>query len=69
MHTNLARLGPRDPSNVNIDEYMEVEYWCEKFGCTEEELRTAVREAGTLVPRVRQKIHVLRVLRHVARRS
>jgi hypothetical protein len=40
--------GPKDSTKVSMDEQWEVDYWCEKFGVTEEELAEAVDEVGDL---------------------
>jgi len=38
--------GPKDSTKVSMDEQWEIDYWCEKFGVTEEELAEAVDEVG-----------------------
>ena len=35
-----------DRSRINLSQDYEIRYWCLKFGCTEEELRKAVRRVG-----------------------
>ncbi len=37
-----------DSKNINLEEYYEVEYWCEKFQVTPEILKRAVKESGTI---------------------
>ena len=41
--------GPKDSTKISMDEQWEIDYWCEKFGVTEEELAEAVDEVGDLV--------------------
>ncbi|WP_239469817.1 DUF3606 domain-containing protein [Archangium violaceum] len=41
-------------------------YWCRKFGCTESELREAVREVGTSAAAVEEYLKKLRLARHRA---
>lgn len=35
-----------DRSRVSLSQDYEVRYWSQKFGCTEDELREAVKRAG-----------------------
>ncbi|MCX7314519.1 MAG: DUF3606 domain-containing protein [Alphaproteobacteria bacterium] len=37
---------PADPTLVNVRERLEVEYRCQEWGCTEEELLDAVASVG-----------------------
>jgi hypothetical protein len=43
----------RDRSKVNVNEASEVTYWCTKFGCSETQLRAAVKMVGVTVSKVR----------------
>lgn len=43
-------------SRVNLSEESEVEYWTDRFGVSEEELRQAVREAGFIPGDVADKL-------------
>lgn len=43
-------------SRVNLSEDSEVEYWTDRFGVSEEELRKAVREAGFIPGDVADKL-------------
>lgn len=43
-------------SRVNLSEESEVEYWTDRFGVSEEELRKAVREAGFIPGDVADKL-------------
>ena len=47
MFDNLKKKIPQDASKVNVNESYEVIYWCKKFGCTEAQLKTAVKAVGT----------------------
>jgi hypothetical protein len=53
MPDDPINKGPADAKRVNVNEPHEVRYWCEKFNCTEEELRNAVRRAGVMVDKIR----------------
>lgn len=46
MPDDLDRRAPEDPKRININQDHEVEYWCDKFDCTEKQLRDAVRLVG-----------------------
>lgn len=43
----------QDRSKVNVSDPSEVSYWCNKFGCSETQLRYAVKTVGTTVSKVR----------------
>lgn len=43
----------KDRSRVNVNDPAEVTYWCEKFSCSETQLRTAVKTVGVLPSKVR----------------
>lgn len=43
----------KDRSRVNVSDAAEVTYWCEKFGCSQTQLRTAVKIVGVTVSKVR----------------
>ena len=43
---------PLDSSRINLGEPYEVNYWCEKFGCTKTELAAAVKAVGTSAAKV-----------------
>jgi hypothetical protein len=47
MADNLKIKEPVDGSKININEPYEVNYWCKKFGCTEAQLKAAVKAVGT----------------------
>jgi hypothetical protein len=37
---------PTDTKSVDLEEDWEATWWCDRFGCTEVELRNAVRKVG-----------------------
>jgi uncharacterized protein (DUF4415 family) len=43
---DLKNLVPADPSRVNLNEEWEVRYWTNRLGCTEKQLKEAVRQVG-----------------------
>ena len=43
----------KDRSRVSVNEATEVTYWCQKFGCSETQLRAAVKMVGVTVSKVR----------------
>jgi hypothetical protein len=48
MPDDLGDRGPRDRSRVNVYEDWEVSWWCDKWGCTREELKDAVDAVGVM---------------------
>lgn len=53
MSDNLGNRGPADRARVNVNESWEVRWWCNEFGCTEADLRAAVRAVGVMATAVR----------------
>lgn len=47
MADNLNERGPQDRSRVNVNEPWELQYWSRKFGVSEDQLKDAVKAAGT----------------------
>lgn len=56
MSDNLRDRGPADRSRVNVHEPYEVRYWTGKFGCTEAQLRAAVRAVGVMAADVERHL-------------
>lgn len=56
MVDDLTNRGPADRSRVNVNEDWERRWWCNEFGCTEQQLRDAVAEVGVSAEKVRQKL-------------
>ena len=40
-------LRPADPLRVDVTRYNEIRYWTREFKCTPDQLRAAVKAAGT----------------------
>jgi hypothetical protein len=53
MPTFRAKRGPFANDRVNPHERNELKYWCQKFACTEFELKNAVAAVGTSTDAVR----------------
>ena len=49
MPDDLTKRGPHDRARVNINQKHEIKGWCEKFKCSEEELKKAVEKVGDSV--------------------
>ncbi|MGZ5093388.1 MAG: DUF3606 domain-containing protein [Burkholderiales bacterium] len=47
---------PTDTSRVNLAEEWEVHWWCDRFGCTEVALRTAVDKVGPSADSVERQL-------------
>jgi len=47
-----SKTGRQDDSQINVNEDYEVKYWSKKFGVTSDELKDAVKAAGTSVAAV-----------------
>lgn len=44
-----SKKGKGDDSRINVHESYELQYWSEKFNVTTDQLRQAVKAAGTSV--------------------
>ena len=53
MAGELGKHGQRDAIRVNILEAQELQAWCAEFGCTADQLKTAVSRAGVMATDVR----------------
>ena len=49
MSDNLKRKKPEDPQKININQTWEIDYWCEKLGCSETKLCNAIDLVGPMV--------------------
>ena len=56
MADDLNNRGPADRARVNVNEDWERRYWAKEFGCTEDQLRAAVRDMGVMVDDLRRKL-------------
>ena len=54
MPDNKNITQPLDARRININEPYEVTYWCNKFGCTEQKLKEAVKKVGDSVEAVKK---------------
>lgn len=53
MADDKTNRGPADRARVNVNEDYELRYWMKELGCTEAQLRAAVKTAGVMVKDVR----------------
>ncbi len=56
MSDDLRNRGPKDRARVNVNEAWEMTYWCKEFGCTESQLKAAVKAVGVMVVDVRRHL-------------
>jgi Protein of unknown function (DUF3606) len=56
MADNTLFKGVQDRTRINLSEDYEVRYWCEKFGVTEDELRSAVKRVGNSAKAVENEL-------------
>jgi hypothetical protein len=56
MSDDLSNRGPADRSRINVNEAWEVSYWCKALGCTEQQLRDAVKSVGVMADAVRSHL-------------
>jgi hypothetical protein len=54
MADDKTKSGAADRNRVNVHEDYEVRHWTQKFGCTAEQLRAAVKAVGPMVKDVEQ---------------
>ena len=47
MPDDKTKKRPQDASRINLGQQYEIDYWCDKFCCSEEKLRKAVDAVGT----------------------
>ena len=47
MFGNLNIIYPQDAKRIDIYDPYEMQKWCKSLGCTEQELRAAVKAVGT----------------------
>ena len=46
MPDDPSKQGPTDRNRINVNQDYELQYWAEKFGVSQEQLKKAVRKAG-----------------------
>ena len=56
MRKKASRRKARDPTPVKIEPARELEYWTEKFRCTEQQLQKAVKKVGSNFEAVRAEL-------------
>ena len=56
MEDGLRYRGEPDSTPINLKAIGEVIHWCQRFGCTEAQLRAAVKVAGVSVGKVRKQL-------------
>ena len=56
MADNLQDRGPQDRNRINVNEEWELRYWTKELGLSPDELREAVKTAGTSVKAVREHL-------------
>ena len=56
MSDDKTKKQPQDAARINVNEDYEVQYWTEKFGCSEERLRTAVEKVGVSAKAVEEEL-------------
>jgi hypothetical protein len=49
MPDDRSKRGGADRKRVSVVEEHEVRYWCDRFDCTERQLRDAVEDVGPMV--------------------
>jgi hypothetical protein len=50
----------KDRARINVNEPSERAYWCQKFGCSETQLRNAVKMVGATPSKVRAQLAQLK---------
>lgn len=53
---NKSKTGKSDDSRINVNESYELQYWSEKFNISRDQLKEAVKAAGTLVTDVEKHL-------------
>jgi hypothetical protein len=54
MDGDKLKVGPADAALVNVTLYNDILYWTSEFRCTPNELRDAVKAAGSSAAAVRE---------------
>lgn len=52
ISVDTANRGPDDRKRVNVHKEYEVRYWTGQFGCTSEQLKSAVKTVGVVAESV-----------------
>lgn len=56
MPDNKKITHPHDAKRIDIKDPAEVRSWCKSFGCTEPQLKAAVKIAGTSAAAVKKHL-------------
>ena len=56
MADDTSKKSRQDQLRINVNEDHEVRYWTKELGCTEEQLRAAIKEVGVMAADVRKKM-------------
>jgi hypothetical protein len=56
MADDRSKQGPQDRSRINVQERYELDYWSDKFGVSEEELKRAVAKVGVTADDVEREL-------------
>jgi hypothetical protein len=56
MTDDLRKKGAQDRLRINVNEAHELAYWTKELGCTEDELRAAIKSSGVMATAVRQHL-------------
>jgi hypothetical protein len=56
MSDDTTKKGNQDRERINIQKQHEVEYWTNRLGVSEDELRDAVKRVGPMVEDVQREI-------------
>jgi len=53
MASDLKRIGPEDPTKINVNQCWELDYWRAQFGVSAHRLKEAVKSVGSMVSDVK----------------
>jgi len=56
MEDGLRYRGEPDSTPINLKAIGDVIHWCQRFGCTEAQLRAVVKVVGVSVCKVRKQL-------------
>jgi len=56
MENGLRYRGEPDSTPINLNAIGEVIHWCQRFGCSEAQLRAAIKVVGTSIGKVRKQL-------------
>ena len=57
MPDSLDIRMPDDRAKINLGQPWEVQYWTKELGCTESQLKEAIKKVGYSVTRVRENLN------------